>query len=134
MKILKNKRAITPVVSNLLLMIIAVAAMSIAATATYVITGNLRDTMGERFIVEDVWFVGGNGIAIYLRNVGRKAIRISAVYVNFTSRSVTPHPFELDFGEDGWLNVTHSWSSQSVYHVKIVTKRGTKLADCYKAP
>jgi len=33
-------------------MVIAVAAMSIAVTATYFITDNLHDTMGERLIVE----------------------------------------------------------------------------------
>jgi len=56
MKIFLNKRAITPVLSNLLLTVVAVAAMSIATTATYVITTNLRETMGERVIIEDVWF------------------------------------------------------------------------------
>jgi len=51
----RDRRAITPVLSNLLLMVVAVAAMSIATTATYVITTNLRETMSERLITEDVW-------------------------------------------------------------------------------
>jgi len=74
-EMLGNKRGITPVISNLLLMVIAVAAMAIATTATYVITGNLRDTMGERFIVEDVWFGQNNEVAIYLRNMGKTQSR-----------------------------------------------------------
>ena len=129
--ILRNRKGITPVLSNLLLMVIAVAAMSIAITATYVITDNLHDTMGERFIVEDVWFTTEK-ISIYLRNVGKVSIRIAAVYVDHTSQSFTPIKLEED--KHGWLNVTYSWSSNSVYHINIVTLRGAKVVDYYTSP
>ena len=129
--ILRNRRGITPVLSSLLLMVIAVAAMSIAITATYVITDNLHDTMGERFIVEDVWFTTGK-ISIYIRNVGKVSIKIAAVYVNHTSQSFTPLKLEED--KHGWLNVTYSWSSNSVYHINVVTSRGTKVVDYYESP
>jgi hypothetical protein len=111
-------------------MVIAVAAMSIAITATYVITGNLHDTMGERFIVEDAWFTTGK-ISFYIRNVGKVSIRIDAVYINHTPQSFTPLRLEVD--GHGWLNVTYSWNSGSVYHVNIVTSRGTKVVDYYKS-
>lgn len=129
--VLRNRRGITPVLSSILLMVIAVAAMSIAITATYVITDNLHDTMGERFIVEDVWFRTGQ-ISIYLRNVGKVSIKIAAVYVNHTSQSFTS--LELEEDKHGWLNVTYGWSSDSVYHVNIVTSRGTKVVDYYTSP
>jgi len=129
--LLRNRRGITPVLSSLLLMVIAVAAMSIAITATYVITDNLHDTMGERLIVEDVWFTTGQ-ISIYLRNVGKVSIRIAAVYVNHTSQSFMS--LELEEDKHDWLNVTYSWSSSSVYHINIVTIRGTKVVDYYTSP
>ena len=131
LKMWRNKRAITPVLSNVLLIVIAVAGMSIAITATYVITGNLHDTMGERLIVEDVWFRTGQ-VSIYVRNVGKVSIRIAAAYVNHTSQSFTP--LELEEDKHGWLNVTCSWSSNSVYHINIVTNRGTKVVDYYTSP
>ncbi len=112
-------------------MVIAVAAMSIAITATYVITDNLHDTMGERFIVEDVWFTAGK-ISIYLRNVGKVSIKIAAVYVDHTPQPLTP--LKLEENKHGWLNVTYSWSSNSVYHINIVTIRGTKVVDYYESP
>ena len=74
-RFLQNRKGITPILSNLLLTIIAVAAMSIATTATYVITTNLRETMSERIIVEDLWFTPPDRIGIYIRNIGK---------VNFT--------------------------------------------------
>lgn len=129
--ILGNKRGLTPVLSTLLLMVIAVGAMAIAVAATYVITGNLHDNMGERFIVEDAWFSTGK-ISFYLRNVGKVSIRIAAVYVNHTSQSFTS--LELEEDSHGWLNVTYGWDSDSVYHVNIVTRRGTKVVDYYESP
>ncbi len=105
--------------------------MSIAITATYFITDNLHDTMGERLVAEDVWFTTGK-ISIYLRNVGKISIKIAAVYVNHTPQPFTPT--ELEVGDHGWLNVTHGWSSDSAYHINIVTSRGTKLVDYYDSP
>lgn len=130
-KLLLDKMAISPVLSNVLLMLIAVSAMSVAITATYVITGNLRDTMGERFIVEDVWFKTGE-IAVYIRNTGKTPIKIVAVYVNHTLQSFTP--LELGLSAHGWLNVTYSWNSNSVYYVNIATSRGTQVVDYYRSP
>jgi hypothetical protein len=129
--ILRNRRGITPVLSNLLLMVIAVAAMSIAITATYVITDNLHDTMGERFVVEDVWFTTEK-ISIYLRNVGKVSIKIAAVYVDHTPQSFTS--LKLEAGKHGWLNVTYSWDFNSVYRINIVTIRGAKVVDYYMSP
>lgn len=129
---LLDRRGITPVLSTVLLMAIAVAGMSIALTATYIITNNLRETMGERFIVEDVWFKTGGVIAVYLRNTGKMPIKVAAVYVNYTATSFTS--LELGLESHGLLNVTCIWSSDSIYHVKVVTVRGTQVADYYRSP
>ncbi|NWG11682.1 hypothetical protein HXY33_08085 [Candidatus Bathyarchaeota archaeon] len=132
-KFFRDKRAITPVLSNLLLTVVAVAAMSIATTATYVITTNLREIMSERIIIEDLWFNNSTGISIYLRNIGKVAIHVSAVYVNHTSQSFVS-PFDLEIDQHGWLNVSLAWTSDSIYYVDIVTTRGTHLVEYYKAP
>lgn len=129
-----DKRAITPVLSNLLLTVVAVAAMSLAATATYVITTNLRETMGERLTVEDLWFNPSGDVSIYIRNVGKTSVQISATYVNHTNNPFTPTQFVLEVGEHGWLNVSCGWVSGSVYYVDVVTTRGYHVADYYKAP
>jgi len=131
-KVLRSRRAITPVLSSVLMMLIAVAGMSIALTATYVITGNLRDIMRERFIVEDVWFTSPDKVGIYFRNTGKVAISIVAVYVNSTSQSFTP--LKLEVAEHGWLNLTYTWSANKVYHINIVSSRGTQVADYYRSP
>jgi E3 ubiquitin-protein ligase DOA10 len=130
-KLWRNKRAITPVLSNVLLLVIAVAGMSISITATYVITGNLRETMGERFIVEDVWFRTG-GISLYLRNTGKTRISIIGIYVDYVVQSFTS--LELEPLAHGWTNLTCTWATDTAYYIKIVTSRGTQVADYYKSP
>jgi len=130
-RFLRNKLGVTPVLSNVLLTVVAVAAMSLAASATYVITDNMHQIMGERAIAEDVWF-NSNHISIYLRNTGKVAIEISSVYVNSTSYSFAP--LTLEVGRHGWLNVTSNWKADTLYHINVVTSRGTKIVDYYKAP
>jgi len=130
-KLSRNRRGVTPVLSSLLLTVIAVAGMSIAIGATYVITDGLHDNMGERLIVEEVWFTSGQ-VSLYVRNVGRVSINIAAVYVNHTNQPFTP--LELEQGKHGWLNVTFSWSADSAYEINVVTRRGTKVVDYYMAP
>jgi FlaG/FlaF family flagellin (archaellin) len=130
----QDKRAVSPVLSSLLLTVVAVAAMALATTATYVITTNLRETMSERAIVEDLWFNNStNSINVYLRNVGKVAIHVSNVYVNHTAQSFMS-PFNLEVGEHRWLNISQSWIPESVYYVDVVTTRGTHVGGYYEAP
>ena len=130
-KLWRNRRGVTPVLSSLLLTVIAVAGMSIAISATYVITDGLHDNMGERLIVEDVWFRSGQ-VSLYVRNVGKVSINVAAVYVNHMSQSFTS--LELEPGKHGWLNVTYSWTTDSAYEINVVTRRGTKVVDYYMSP
>ena len=127
-----NRRGITPVLSSLLLTVIAVAGMSIAVSATYVITDGLHDNMGERLIIEDVGFTTTDQVSLYLRNVGKVSIKVAAVYVNRTDQSFTS--LELEQDKHGWLTVTYGWSADSAYEIKVVTRRGTKVVDYYMSP
>jgi len=133
-RFLRDKRAITPVLSHLLLTVVAVAAMSIATSATLVITTNLRETMSERVTVEDVWFNSATGtVNVYVRNVGKAAIQVAAVYVNRVGQLFNS-PFRLELNEHSWLHITYSWNSGDAYYIDIVTTRGTHIASYYKAP
>lgn len=123
-----NRRGVTPVLSNVLLTVVAVAAMSLAASATYIITDNMRQVMGERLLVEDVWFTP-HRVLIYVRNTGKVPISVSSVYVNSTSQPFTP--FALEVGEHRWLNVTFNWDADALYHITVVTSRGTRMEEYY---
>jgi hypothetical protein len=133
-RLLHDKRAISAVLSHLLLTVVAVAVMSIATSATFVITTNLRENMGERVVVEDVWFNDASGsLDVYLRNVGKVDIEVLAVYVNHEAQEVDS-VLSLKVNEDGWLSVASKWESGDVYYIDIVTGRGTHVAGSYKVP
>jgi hypothetical protein len=133
-KLLHDRHAITPVLSSLLLTVVAVAAMALATTATYVITTNLRENMSERVVIEDLWFNNQtSSVDVYLRNVGKVAIHVSAVYINHTSQDFDS-PFDLEIGAHDWLIISYSWVSGGIYYVDIVTSRGFHVGGYYKAP
>jgi hypothetical protein len=133
-KFFAGTRGITPVLSSLLLTIVAVAAMAIATSATYVITTNMRETISERVIVEDVWFNNlTSSTDIYLRNVGEVAVSMCAVYVNHTSQYFQK-PFDLKIGEHGWLNISRTWAPTSLLYIDVLTTRGTHAAAYYNVP
>jgi hypothetical protein len=130
-KLSRNRRGVTPVLSSLLLTVIAVAGMSIAISATYVITDGLHDSMSERLVVEDVWFTPSQ-VSLYLRNVGKISVEVVSVYVNRTDQSFTA--LELEENNHGWLHVSYIWNADSVYEIKVVTQRGTNVVDYYVSP
>lgn len=133
-RFLRDKRAITPVLSHLLLTVVAVAIMSLATSATFMITTNLRQTMGERVIVEDVWFNNATGtVDVYMRNVGKSDTQVSNVYINHESQSFSGVS-TLQVNKHDWLRIAFKWDSGESYYIDIVTKRGTHVASYYKAP
>jgi hypothetical protein len=132
-RFLHDKRAISAVLSHLLLTIVAVALMSLAASATYVITTDLRHNMGERVAVEDVWFnPETNSVDVFLGNVGKVDFQVEAVYINHVSQAF--HNFSLKVDEEGSFSVDFGdWKPGEVYYIDIVTSRGNHIADSYKA-
>ncbi len=131
---LGEKRAITPVLSSLLLTVIAVGAMAAATSATYVITTNLKETMSERVFVEDVFFNSStHTINVYLSNTGKVNIHVQSVYVNHIGQTFNA-PFNLAIKGGDWLNIAFSWNSGTTYYVDIVTNRGTHIASYNRAP
>ena len=134
-RFLRDKRAITPVLSHLLLTVVAVAIMSLATSATFVITTNMKETMGERVVVEDVWFNSSAGtVDVFMRNVGKADIQVSGVYVNHVGQSFNENASRLQVNKQGWLSIACSWETGKAYYIDIITNRGTHIADYYKAP
>jgi FlaG/FlaF family flagellin (archaellin) len=133
-RFLRDRRAITPILSNILLMLVAVGVMAIATTATYFITTNLRENMSERLVIEDVWFNNSTGtVKVYLRNIGKIDVQISTVYINQVAQSFIK-PFILKMNDHGWLDVSYNWASGNTYQLEVFTTRGAHVGGYYKAP
>ena len=133
-RLIHDRRALSAVLSHLLLTVVAVAIMAIATSATFVITSDLRENMAERVIVEDVWFNSGSGtVDVYLYNVGKVDIQIQAVYINHVAEDFKG-AFSLKINENGWLIIPFEWKASIFYSLDIVTSRGVHVETRYKAP
>ena len=132
-RLLHDKRAISAVLSHLLLTVVAVGLMSVATTATFLITTDLRHNMGERVSVEDVWFnADTKTVDLYLDNIGKVDFQVEAIYINHASQPF--HRFSLKVDQEGSLSIDFAdWKIGEVYYIDIVTSRGNHIAESYKA-
>ncbi|RLE51514.1 MAG: hypothetical protein DRJ20_02025 [Candidatus Methanomethylicota archaeon] len=89
---LKKTRGVTPIISDLLLAAIVVAAFAIVYSASTGITTQLFnyfsgafDRIQEDLIVEEAYIKSGNATAtLYVRNIGGVTTKITAIYCNGT--------------------------------------------------
>jgi flagellin-like protein len=136
-----SKKAISPILATLLLIVIAVAAIVVtyAWVMTYMTsTGTQAGIMLRKDAVS--W---SNGlITIYVRNVGTADATIDAVYIGTSSTnmtlqsSVTYNPTNIVEKNGGNINitVTYSWTPKTTYYFRIVPKVGEALVFQESAP
>ncbi|MDH5807106.1 MAG: type IV pilin [Candidatus Verstraetearchaeota archaeon] len=84
---MKNKKAISPIIATLLLIVITVAAAVVTYTFVmgFVGTGTATTGAAQGQLSYDSFSVNGttnSSITIYLRNTGGKAVVLNAVYVD----------------------------------------------------
>ena len=146
-------RAVSPVLSTVILVLIVVLGMSLVFAFFVDYVSDYQRGRGgsvmELVEIEDVQFTGDDGVEVWLYNYGKIEFEVDAVYVNglkmeefnFTGKSSV----ELyDSDEDGSVevipsahakfNVTLSGGSSAVAYVfRVVTERGSAVEREYPA-
>jgi flagellin-like protein len=138
-KFLRNKRAFSPVIAALILMLIAVAAgvvvygyvMGWLGGATSVPPG----TKGELQFDSLYATAGSPGtITIYVRNVGQKELTLSMVYVNGENKTSTITDDTLSVGEvSEEITASYSMTAGLTYEVKVTCTDGTTVTQSVEA-
>lgn len=143
----KNRRAISPVISILLLIVVAVAAGLVVLAWGLGIIGLRQDVASEAItLVSAVNTTSGaeNCINITLRNTGSIKVKLVSAYIKFangtmlarhdvlanaqvTGVSDTPY---LDLAEVGfvWVNSTSVGDNTGTKTIEIWTERGNKFS------
>ena len=133
-KKLKTKKAISPILATLLLVVIAVAA--IVVTYAWIMT-YMAHTTGQAGVVpykSNVrFYVNGNNqtaIDIDVGNSGTSDTTIIQVYVGTSSSSmqnqtITPEP--LYAGKVQRITVTYPWQFGQTYYFKVILESGSPL-------
>ncbi|MCK4424800.1 hypothetical protein KAU93_03865 [Candidatus Bathyarchaeota archaeon] len=135
---LKTKKAISPILATLLLIVIAVAAIVVtyAWVMTYMSTTTQR--AGEELVVENVRFHDSIQVDITLRSTGTSAVKVVAIYAGTSSTNlaalstVSPSitngvPISAGSSQTFTVNLTAAWSTGTRYYFSVATESGYNL-------
>jgi flagellin-like protein len=138
---LKSKKAISPILATLLLIVIAVAA--IVVTYAWIMTYMSSTTQQAGFMPykANVNFISGTPkkIAIDIGNSGTSSGQIVKVYVGesaTTTESQTTDPAKISIEPNSVesFTVTYPWESGKTYYFKVVPNSGATLSFSEQAP
>jgi len=125
--ILASKKAISPILATLLLIVIAVAAVIVTYAWVMTFTGTQTQQAGVMLIKENVsWHSSKSYIAVVIRNTGTSNGKIMGAYVGTTATnlaSVTMNPTSgtVIAGSSASFNLTQTWVISTRYYFKFVT-------------
>jgi flagellin-like protein len=137
-RLFKSKKAISPILATLLLVVIAVAAIVVTYAWVMTYTGHLFGQAGVVLYSANVNFYGnGTKIDIDVGNSGTSGTTIIQVYIGTSSSSldnqtVTPEP--LLAGQTQRITVNYSWQLGVTYYFKVLTSTGQSLPWSEPAP
>jgi FlaG/FlaF family flagellin (archaellin) len=147
-KLFRSRRAVSPVVSAVLMMLIVMIGMSLLFAFFVNYTRGFQTGSGsavlESMVIEDVKFTDSD-TTIWVYNIGKVELKIASVYVNNTvvsssptllqvtykGQDIVPVPSNIRDGAHGEITIRPFQSGQS-YIFKIVTERGTSVEGEYR--
>jgi flagellin-like protein len=141
-KIFRSKKAISPILATLLLIVIAVAAIVITYAWITTYMGTTTQQAGFIPYKANVNFIdeATKKIAIDIGNSGTSSGQIVQVYVGTSatqldSKTSTPSlPITVAAGTIESFNVTYTWSAGETYYFKVVPSSGAALSFTEQAP
>jgi len=140
-KLSRNRKAVSPVLSTILLILIVVLGMSVAFGFFVSFVKDYQAGRGgsvmELISVEDVWFKPDHTtIEIWLYNYGKVEAKINAIYVNGMQLDFDPNPIQIPVGKHNNTVAypTNGWVNDAVYSFKLVTERGSAVEGEYRSP
>jgi flagellin-like protein len=142
-RLFKSKRAVSPVIATVLMILIVMAGMTIlfafvGAYAQSFQTGSGSAVL-ESLTVEDAWFKNqtqqGQAVTqlqVFEYNIGKVELKITSVYVNDSGVTFNPNPLIIPAGGHGNFTITLTQPfSSNRYNLKIVTERGSAFEGSY---
>jgi len=141
-KLLKSKKAISPILATLLLIVIAVAAIVVTYAWIMTYMSSAGHQAGVRLYKANVSFIqNGTKIKIDVGNSGDSDTSIVKIYIGTTTSSLIEQnntspslPTSLNAGSITSITVTCNWTASTTYHFKIVSSTGQTLEFPEQAP
>jgi flagellin-like protein len=136
-KLSRNRKAVSPVLSTILLILIVVSGMSVAFGYFVNFVRDYQAGRGgsvmELISIEDVWFKADRStIQIWLYNYGKIDANINTLYVD--GHLVSFANFTISAGGHRNMSVSSEWTPDTAYHLRLVTERGSVFEGQYVSP
>jgi flagellin-like protein len=126
-KLFRNRRAVSPVVATVLMILVVIVGMSVLFDFFVNYTRDFQTGSGsavlESLVIEDA----SNQGQVWVYNVGKVSLTITSVYVNDQKTSFAPLNPEIAPGQHKMITITAS----SGDIIKIVTARGSAFEGRY---
>jgi len=139
--VLKSKKAISPILATLLLIVIAVAAIVVTYAWIMTYMTSAGQQAGVMLYPANVNFYGGGTkIDIDIGNSGTSDTQIIQVYVgtstsNLQNQTTTPSlPVTLRASSIVRVTIQYNWTAAGTYYFKIVSSAGQTLEFPEQAP
>ena len=137
MKILKSKKALSPVVASIILIAVTVA-VSIAVAAwmgalTFTFMGTEQLTISK---ITWTWTTapGTRAFTLSVNNTGTKDLTINQILVNYVTSGVTPTglPYILKATKSTTLTVLFAYTNGTNYDISVATSSGYKFTNIFQ--
>jgi flagellin-like protein len=133
MKILKSKKALSPVVASIILIAVTVAVSIAVAAWMGALTIGFMGTE-QLTITQLTWGASNSGFTLVVNNTGTKDVTITQIQVNYAAISGATYspslPFVLKAGEGTQIEVKgFTYVNGTAYDISVVTQSGYKFTD-----
>jgi flagellin-like protein len=133
-KIMKNKKAISPVLAVLLMIAVAVAAALITYAWVMTYLSSTTSRAGHAIQIQSVAFTGTTA-TVYTQNVGDGTVILTDAYVDgLLDAAATKTPATLPEGITSTVVMNGAFSSGNDYKLKVVCEDGTFTEGSYTMP
>lgn len=135
LRLLTSRKAVSPIISAILLIVIVVFAFSFLSLSlqnwiSNEKRGNVKKIQ-ERVVVEDIHFILKEGerthVTLFVRNVGQVELVIISCQINEVFCDMTPEKLELVPTIGNVINVNFRWEPDTVYEFVLSTLTGRKV-------
>jgi len=131
MKILRSKKALSPVVASIILIAVTVAVSIAVAAWMGALTFTFMGT--EELTISELTWIGPNtGFNLTIDNTGTKDVTITQIQVNYGITGVSQPgslPLQLVAADDTSLSVPFVYVNGTSYDISVVTSSGYKFTD-----
>jgi flagellin-like protein len=123
-KLLKSKKALSPVIAAIILIAVTVAVSIAVAVWMGSLTFNFMETR-ELQITSMTFDQNSTSITIHVNNPGTGKITLQSIRVNDLEYSSWSGPTSFDPGAESDITIPQSWTAGLKYRVALVASDGT---------